>query len=645
MRIGYENGIIEDQLLASASITLNFPPSNMLIDGMDTKYKSLANGSLLITMRHFDFPQEIFWGSEAKVVSSDIDTNDDFGVSIDTYGDYMIVGASGESSSKGAAYVFHRTGIDTWDTGTKLVASDGSASDQFGTSVSITEDYCIVGSPNDNPFGSDSGSAHIFQRTGTNSWSVGFKIVQAFGQIDDLFGGSVSISGDYAVIGAVGQDDGGSLAGAAYAFRRTSDNVWDSQVKLVASDAQAGDLFGDSVSISGDYIAVGAPAEDFGGGDPLPSAGAVYIYNRTGTNIWDTGVKRVANDAQSGDQFGFSVSISSSYMISGAVNESGGGGDPILQAGAAYIYYRTDTNTWDTGTKIVASDAFDLDHFGTAVGMSMGENFAIVGAPTKNSSAGASYIFQRTDTNTWDSGTKIVSSDTASLDQFGGAVSIFEDHAVVGAYDKDSEGASYSFNNNVINSPDSINASMCCINAHNMIEGDTVVLNGYASKYSPTPSVTYSFTLQEYGMAVIFDEADYFWEIELTVANPVEIGGLFLGTHLITPAYEIGAETLWRTTDINTLSGSGQLSGDEGYYYRTAKYLMPWFTVDESDEWLAFFKSAGARQQFYLLQYPDRQDIAPLFYCYLTSKIFPLAEHEGNRNIYKNIPLSIREVF
>merc|ERR1712000_300414 len=105
-------------------------------------------------------------------------------------------------------------------------------------------------------------------------------------QASDYFGTSVAISGNYVVVGANGEDAGGSGAGAAYIFHRTGSNTWDAGVKIVATDPQASDEFGKSVAISGDYVVVGAYGEDAGG----DNAGAAYIFHRTETT-WDAGVK------------------------------------------------------------------------------------------------------------------------------------------------------------------------------------------------------------------------------------------------------------------------------------------------------------------------------------------------------------------
>ena len=100
----------------------------------------------------------------------------------------------------------------------KLTAGDGAADDRFGWSVSISGDYAIVGAYLDNDKGSNSGSAYIFQRTG-GSWTQVDKLTAGDGAAGDWFGESVSISGDYAIVGAYGDDDKGSASGSAYVYK------------------------------------------------------------------------------------------------------------------------------------------------------------------------------------------------------------------------------------------------------------------------------------------------------------------------------------------------------------------------------------------------------------------------------------------
>jgi hypothetical protein len=191
------------------------------------------------------------------------------------------------------------TATATAQTEFKLKAHDTAAHDKFGKSVSISGDYAIVGADrNDDNGGLPVGSAYIFRRSGT-SWSQQAKLTASDASPSqfDNFGFSVSIDGDYAIVGAVGHDDDGTESGAAYIFRR-SGTSWSQQAKLTASDAAENDNFGNSVSISGDYAIVGALNND----DAGQASGSAYIFSRSGTT-WNQQTKLTASDAAIGDQF------------------------------------------------------------------------------------------------------------------------------------------------------------------------------------------------------------------------------------------------------------------------------------------------------------------------------------------------------
>ncbi len=103
----------------------------------------------------------------------------------------------------------------------KLTASDGETGDwdYFGISVSMSGDYAIVGVEGDDDNGDDSGSAYIFRKRSGSSWTQIAKLTASDGEADAWFGGSVSISGDYAIVGAeYGSDDNGYYSGSAYVF-------------------------------------------------------------------------------------------------------------------------------------------------------------------------------------------------------------------------------------------------------------------------------------------------------------------------------------------------------------------------------------------------------------------------------------------
>ena len=379
--------------------------------------------------------------TESKLVASDPQVSDLFGfsVSISSDGSYAIVGANREDTGgtdAGAAYIFTRSG-STWTQQQKITASDIEASDSFGNSVSISSDgsYAIVGAPQEDTGASSAGAAYIFSRSGS-TWTQQQKIQASDPEATDYFGVSVSISSDgsYAIIGAQYEDTGGSNTGSAYIFSR-SGSTWTQQQKIQTSDIQAGDLFGYSVSINSDgtYAIVGAAYEDTGGS----SAGAAYVFSRSGST-WTQQQKIQASDIQASDNFGISVSISSdgSYAIVSTPYEDTGGGD----AGAAYIFSRSGS-TWTQQQKIQASDAQAGDNFGQSVSISSDGSYAIIGAHREDGAitdAGAAYIFSRSG-STWTQERKITASDAQASDFFGFSVSISSDgsYAIVSAYGED----------------------------------------------------------------------------------------------------------------------------------------------------------------------------------------------------------------
>jgi hypothetical protein len=349
----------------------------------------------------------------------------------------------------------------------KAVASDRGSNDNFGHSVAISGDYAIVGAVYEDEdisggaMMSNTGSAYIFERDGSGNWNEVQKIVASDRAVNDNFGNSVSISGDYAIVGAHNEDEdasGGSTlsgAGSAYIFERNGSGVWTEVQKIVASDRIYLDQFGYSVAISGDYTIVGAYSEDedASGGSTLSSAGSAYIYERNGSGAWNEVQKTVASDRAANDYFGYSVSISGGYAIVGAKfeDEDALGVNTLSDAGSAYIFERNVSGVWTEVQKIVASDRGSGDFFGYSVSIS--GNYAIVGAIFEDedasggamlSSAGSAYIFERNGSGAWTEVQKIVASDRAGLDYFGYSVAISGGHTIVGAIfeDEDASGGS-----------------------------------------------------------------------------------------------------------------------------------------------------------------------------------------------------------
>ncbi len=316
---------------------------------------------------------------------------------------------------------------------TKILASDGDADDMFGNSLSISGNIGVIGTPQDDDVVSNGGAVYIYERSG-DLWHVKAKLTIAESEEADMLGESVDVEGDYIVAGAYQATGVGDATnrGAAYIFKKNGDN-WDLQQKIFANDGELADNFGESVVISGDYIVVGAPNEDFG-------TGAIYIFHRSG-ETWTQVAKLIENDGNINDSFGRSVDISGNYIVSGAWQNNA----PDSNTGAAYVFYNN-AGTWEFNTKLIADDAQIDDALGYSVAIS--GNYIVAGSHAKNGSKGAAYVFYN-DAGTWGQQAKLIASNGVGEDYFGKNVSISEDYIMVGAQRHDNaksdEGAAYLF--------------------------------------------------------------------------------------------------------------------------------------------------------------------------------------------------------
>ncbi|MCP4127705.1 MAG: hypothetical protein GY753_11655, partial [Gammaproteobacteria bacterium] len=340
------------------------------------------------------------------IVTTDIENsgNSGYAAAIQSDGNIVVAGYSYDGGFKYFAVARYLSGnlVPVTPDETKISADDGAANDFFGDSVCISGDYAVVGARWDDDNGTSSGSAYIFKKDG-DDWNQQIKLTAGDGAAGDYFGMSVSISGDYAVIGAFGDDDNGTSSGSAYIFKRDGTD-WNQQAKLTAGDGAAYDDFGYSVSISGDYVIVGTVSSS--------SGSSAYIFERDGTS-WNQRAKLTAGDGAANDWFARSVSVSGDYAIAGAYGDD----DKGDASGSAYIFKRDGTG-WNQQAKLTASDGSEADGFGRSVSIS--GDYAIVG----RMDGGSVYIFKR-DGAGWNEHTILTDLNNS----IGSAVSISGDYA------------------------------------------------------------------------------------------------------------------------------------------------------------------------------------------------------------------------
>ena len=376
-----------------------------------------------------------------RMIPIDPDGATSFGMSVDIKGETAVIGATGANVGQdvvGAAYVFTQNEPPFWNQHTKLVSADRSGRDELGFAVAIGENEVIAGAPKQDAGGSSSGAAYIFEQREDGSWVESGKLSDGETASEDQFGVSVAISGNFAISGAQQDDDIAPNAGAAYIFER-SGILWLQRTKLTADDAKAGDLFGNAIAMDGTTVVVGAPGVD----DAGPEAGAAYVFVQIGEE-WVQQARLIGNDLEIFDRFGSSVSVHGDTAIIGAHGKDEVGTD----SGAAYIFVRSGA-TWTQQAKLTHQGAVPGDLFGFAVGVY--EDNALVGAYRSDAAgpdSGAAYLFTRNG-RTWTQDLLLIPNDISIGDEFGYSVNLTKGAAIIGAPKEDRHlddmGAAYVF--------------------------------------------------------------------------------------------------------------------------------------------------------------------------------------------------------
>ena len=442
---------------------------------LPARMASTKNGTelqLAVEDGHAHYPLTIdpTFTQQAFLKANNAAASNDFGAAVAASGDTVAIGAPGRSNDSGAVYIFVREGA-IWTQQAFIRASVTGNSDLFGDAVALSGDTLVVGLPGEDstvPDGpsnnglTNSGAVIVLVRDGT-TWSEQAFLKANNADSNDSFGSSVSVSGDTLVVGAPNEESsatGGLIdnsapdAGAAYVFVRNGE-TWFQQALLKADNAEEDDLFGTSVGISGETIAVGAVDEESsatgGGSDNSTSdAGAAYVFVRSGTT-WSQQAFLKADNAIANDQFGFSIGISEDTIVVGANLEG------LSNFGAAYIFVRNGT-AWSQQALLRANVNGAADQFGTSVAIS-GDRVAVgtpledsnsASDPTNNSasSSGAAYIFERNGT-TWTQTEFLKAGNLQGSDRFASSVAISGNIVIAGAIAEDTtannSGAAYIF--------------------------------------------------------------------------------------------------------------------------------------------------------------------------------------------------------
>jgi hypothetical protein len=318
------------------------------------------------------------WTQQAKIFPTTGGYYDFFGYAVSLDGDTALIGAPGgifNPPYPGAAYIFTRTGT-TWTQQARLIPSDGHDGDNFGNVVALDGDTAIVGVGYMAP---GSGSVYVYTRTGT-TWTQQTKIVPVDGFVGEMFGYSVALQGNTALIGAECDNDNGDGSGSAYVYTR-SGTTWTQQAKLLASDGESLDFLGTAVALHNDTALVGAEWDSDNG----YKSGSAYVFTRSGTT-WTQQAKLLPLDGTAQDLFGHTVALTDDKALVGAYQDNA----TLYCSGSTYLFTRSDA-TWTQNSKLLPSDVTEQKCFGVSV--SLTQDTALIGAYGESSGTGSAYLF------------------------------------------------------------------------------------------------------------------------------------------------------------------------------------------------------------------------------------------------------------
>jgi gliding motility-associated-like protein len=397
-----------------------------------------------------------------------------YGHDIDVWRNYAVVGAFYDSSDAngqnglhqaGAAYILEKKTDGNWKQVQKIVPSDRHIQQHFGWSVAIHDEYIVVGADRDtcNNQNQSPGAAYVFKRNINGMWQEVQKL-RASDRIcgnSQLFGSSVSVSGNLMVIGAYGNqtDENNtnymSSSGAAYIFKLQPNGKWEQVQKITASDRKFQAGFGHNVTLNENqelFVSALRESTDSDNQNPMQLAGAVYVFEKDINGKFYQTAKLTASDRKANARLGsIGMRANSKILVTSAVFETTDSNNlnPIASSGAGYVFIKDDNGKWKEVQKLTALHRTNGGFFGISISVynnliaigSSGDKTDENGANPKNYS-GAVYVYKQGEGNRFQCIEKMVTKERPTYNRFGtdygiglgSSVALTDENLLVGAH-------------------------------------------------------------------------------------------------------------------------------------------------------------------------------------------------------------------
>jgi hypothetical protein len=355
------------------------------------------------------------WNLLTTLTPSDPMSGDLFGSALSIRPLRLAIGAPGNTSNRGAVYIYERSG-GVWSQTARIAAGDGAAGDNFGRSVSLDGTTVAIGAPNKSNPGANAGAVYVFVNSG--GWSQQARL-DGDQLVASNFGYTVSLSGDR-LVGS--QPFNNTTTGVRAFIYQRNGSIWMPATTITL------DVSNNTIrpALLGDLLLIGKPTTLLGAGEISP-----YQYL---SGSWTAQGVFTPPDAMTGSRFGGVTAVSGNIAAWGA---------PGLNFGQGAVYIYALNGTWTLQQKIVSDDPQNFSNLGAAVALYNGSLLAV--GETGRDSTGAVALFQRTGT-VWEFVTRLRPTDLGVGDQFGNSLAIYNDTLVAGTHRQNNfTGAAYVF--------------------------------------------------------------------------------------------------------------------------------------------------------------------------------------------------------
>ena len=346
------DGATNDQFAASVAVD-----ANIALVGVPRREVggNVDQGAVYVFLRN-----GVDWIYEALLTANDGAINDQFGTAVALHGNTALVSAPrhdvAPNQDAGAAYVFTRAGT-VWTQQAKLISANSALFGTFGNSVALHDSTALVAAEAEN---FSRGAVYVFVRSGI-TWNLQATLSAGDAVNNDRFGSAVAIHLNTALIGAYLDDNGSQTnRGSVYVFERNG-ALWTEAGKILGLDGAAGDQFGQSVAMVSNLAVIGAPLDDV---NAIVDQGSAFLFDRpNGAGIWTQVEQFTAVNGAANDQFGRSVALGDHTVLVGAPLDDVAAN---IDQGSVHVFV-DDGLSWTTQPVLAASDGAPNDQFGAAV--------------------------------------------------------------------------------------------------------------------------------------------------------------------------------------------------------------------------------------------------------------------------------------